>query len=81
MKIKRSFHLKASCPARIGASAGRAVSARFVPWVLVVLALNLFAGISQAQSPVPSGKPSAFPDWWFERDVIKRTDTNKSNPV
>jgi hypothetical protein len=22
--------------------------------------------------PVPAGKPTAYPDWWFERDVIPR---------
>ncbi len=37
------------------------------------LCLALVTSISAyALSPVPTGKPSAFPDWWFERDVIPR---------
>jgi hypothetical protein len=81
MKMKKSFQLKACCLARIGASAGCVFSTRFVFWMLVVMALNLFTNMSLAQSPVPSNKPSGFPSWWFERDVIKRNDVNKSNPV
>jgi hypothetical protein len=32
-----------------------------------------FAGLLFATaSPVPTGKPTTYPDWWFERDVIPR---------
>lgn len=33
--------------------------------------------------PIPQGKPSAYPDWWFERDLIPRlpASASKANPV
>ena len=33
--------------------------------------------------PVPNGKPSNYPDWWFERDVIPRlsSSANNLNPI
>lgn len=34
-----------------------------------------------ATSPVPSSKPSSFPSWWFERDVIRRTDSGNASPT
>lgn len=37
------------------------------------LALVALSSLAQAASPVPAlGKPAAYPDWWFERDVIPR---------
>lgn len=43
------------------------------------LALGLLMASAWGLSPVPSGKPSAYPAWWFERDAIVRT--NPSNPT
>jgi hypothetical protein len=42
--------------------------------LLVASVTGLFA------SPVPSGKPSAYPAWWFERDVIVRTNSGNNSP-
>jgi len=30
--------------------------------------------------PVPANKPNAYPDWWFERNVIPRIDLNNTTP-
>ena len=38
-----------------------------VPWVL-------HAG------PIPAHKPSAYPNWWFEGDVIPRLNPSNTNP-
>lgn len=38
-------------------------------------ALGLCLGLlgnSLVAGPIPAGKPSAYPDWWFSRDVIPR---------
>jgi len=34
-----------------------------------------------AQSPVPANKPAAYPAWWFQREVIKRTDPQNASPA
>ena len=46
------------------------------------LCLALFQSVLLS-GPVPAGKPSAYPDWWFERDVIARLPAaaTKPNPV
>ena len=45
------------------------------------LSLALLASHSaQALSPVPTNKPSAFPDWWFERDLILRLNPANQTP-
>jgi hypothetical protein len=31
-------------------------------------------------SPVPSGRPAIYPAWWFERDVIERTNPDNATP-
>ncbi len=41
------------------------------------LAAGLCLGLSLSvpllcAGPIPAGKPAAYPDWWFERDVIPR---------
>jgi hypothetical protein len=38
-----------------------------LPWLLLA-------------SPVPPNKPTYYPGWWFEHDVIRRTDTNVTSP-
>jgi hypothetical protein len=38
-----------------------------LPWLLLA-------------APVPTGKPSSYPIWWFERDVLPRS-TNVANPT
>lgn len=49
----------------------------FLPYagICVILANSCFV----AAGPVPSAKPTAFPDWWFERDVIVRLPAESSN--
>lgn len=42
--------------------------------VLLVTAYTLISG------PVPSNKPEAYPDWWFERDVIPLLLTAPTRP-
>jgi hypothetical protein len=32
-------------------------------------------------APIPEGNPTAYPAWWFEREVIARTDPTKANPA
>lgn len=50
--------------------------ARLVAGVSLVVFLN---GITLATSPIPPDKPTSYPAWWFERDVIKRV--NPANTV
>lgn len=48
---------------------------RPLAWLYIVLALPiLHAG------PIPTNQPAAFPDWWFERDVIPRLPSAAGNP-
>lgn len=52
--------------------------ARIKPFVrFFISALMCFAHLVSA-APVPTGKPVTYPDWWFEREVIKRTTTASS---
>lgn len=30
--------------------------------------------------PIPASKPTTFPDWWFERDIIARIPAQAANP-
>jgi hypothetical protein len=39
-----------------------------LPWLLLA-------------APVPTGKPAAYPAWWFERDVLPRLDSGVTNPA
>jgi hypothetical protein len=39
-----------------------------LPWLLLA-------------APVPTGKPAAYPGWWFERDVLPRLDSGVTNPA
>ncbi len=45
----------------------------------------VFAGVARLfatdPSPVPTEKPSAFPEWWFQRNVIVQTGAPIANPV
>ncbi len=43
-----------------------------------VLALTVPAAIA---GPVPTNKPTAYPAWWFERDVIPRLPASANNPT
>lgn len=46
------------------------------PHMVRLIACTLL-GISQCfAAPVPSDKPDEFPNWWFERDVIKQQNQN-----
>jgi hypothetical protein len=45
---------------------------------LAILAVGL--PISLCAGPIPAHKPSAYPDWWFERDVIRRINPNNITP-
>jgi hypothetical protein len=46
---------------------------RFSAGLGLCLAFGLFCSAARALSPVPTnGKPAAYPDWWFIRDVIPR---------
>ncbi len=44
------------------------------------LCLALLLPVFANASPVPTGKPAAYPDWWFEFDVIARKPASASNP-
>jgi hypothetical protein len=48
---------------------------------LCVLALLAAGASSTALDPVPSGKPSTYPDWWFQRSVIPRIDPGSTTPL
>ena len=54
---------------RIGVCATLACSG-----LLLTVSLNLAA-------PIPTNKPPAYPDWWFEREVIARKSPTDANPV
>ena len=48
-------------------------------WCVILIAPVLF--LAAIAAPVPAGKPASYPAWWFEREVIKRTDTNVTSPL
>ncbi|MEM1058611.1 MAG: putative Ig domain-containing protein [Verrucomicrobiota bacterium] len=50
---------------------------------LALVAISLFTlpVLLLGQAPVPADKPEAYPAWWFEQEVLSRTDTNQTNPV
>ena len=49
------------------------------------LAILPLVGIGQwgllAAAPVPNPKPAAYPAWWFERELIKRTSPPSNAPA
>lgn len=45
----------------------------------VVCHLSSVVGLFAA--PVPANKPPAYPAWWFDREVIKRTNPSNENPI
>lgn len=49
--------------------------------LLASLLLCALLSPALAQSPVPANRPSAYPAWWFEREVIKRTDPQNASPA
>jgi len=54
---------------------------RFVPGWAASAAASFFFLTTALAGPVPSNKPSYYPAWWFERDVIKRINPNTTNPM
>ena len=58
----------------------RSTALRFLP-LAVLLALGCLGMYLSLAAPVPEGKPTAYPAWWFEREVITRTDSSKASPV
>jgi hypothetical protein len=58
----------------------RSTAPRFFP-LAVLLALGGLGLYLSIAAPVPEGKPAAYPAWWFEREVISRTDPANASPV
>ena len=58
----------------------RSTALRFLP-LAGLLALGCLGMYLSLAAPVPEGKPAAYPAWWFEREVITRTDSAKASPV
>ena len=54
------------------------VNVRFL-LILGMLSLSVLAVF--AASPVPANKPTAYPAWWIERDVIPRLDPANAAPT
>lgn len=46
-----------------------------------VMVFVSMAMMFMGQSPVPNNLPSNYPHWWFERDIIKRTNSGETNPA
>ena len=55
----------------------RSTALRFLP-LAVLLALGGLGMYLSLAAPIPEGKPTAYPAWWFEREVITRTDSAKA---
>ena len=55
----------------------RSTALRFLP-LAVLLALGCLGMYLSLAAPVPEGKPTAYPAWWFEREAITRTDPAKA---
>lgn len=49
--------------------------------VLGMTAMVCASSISNSNAgPIPDGKPSSYPGWWFDRDVIPRLDSGNTSP-
>lgn len=46
-----------------------------------LLTTALWTPSVSAAAPVPTNKPATHPAWWFEREVIKRTDPPAASPA
>ncbi len=46
----------------------------------VGIALVAVSESTNGQSPIPLNKPPLYPAWWFQRNVILRTNPNNLNP-
>jgi RHS repeat-associated protein len=42
---------------------------------------NLWINNTSSLLPIPTGQPSYYPNWWFTRGVILRTNSTVTNPV
>jgi len=59
---------------------GRA-SLRTLGWLALAATLLALPVVLIAQAPVPANKPASHPAWWFEQEVISRTDANNPSPL
>lgn len=59
----------------------RSQSSSIRPVAIVLLLLAGGAGLYLIAAPVPAGKPSAYPRWWFQREVVPRTDPANATPT
>jgi len=50
-------------------------------FILLTVICHLSSVIGLFAVPVPENKPPTYPAWWFEREVIKRTNPSNENPI
>jgi len=49
--------------------------------IITTIGVGLFCtSLAAGQSPIPHNKPDEFPAWWFQRNVIVRTDLANLSP-
>ena len=57
------------------------MSTRISTLALAVIGAGVFpCSFALGQSPIPLNKPDEFPAWWFQRNVIVRTNPNNASP-
>ncbi len=52
------------------------MATRVTAWLLLLV----WSATVSIAGPIPLDKPPEYPDWWFTRDVIKRTNSIDSTP-
>ncbi len=65
---------------RLTASVCKPIRGGAVALAFLSESLLSFAAAQEA-SPVPNGKPSTYPAWWFQRGVVARLDMYKDDPI
>jgi len=79
VSIERAKQMKYTRPRCLRSRDERShVAIRFLV-LLGVLVAALILPLS-AGAPVPSDKPSAYPAWWFEQEILPRQDAGVTNP-
>jgi len=52
----------------------------FARSVLALMGIGASLALLLQAGPIPTNKPSAYPDWWFARDVVPQLDPGNATP-
>lgn len=59
----------------------RSHSPRRIAWLLLFVVVCLGWSVKLPAAPVPPDKPAHYPAWWFEQEVIKRSNPQNGSPL